>query len=251
MQKKQSMKRKDIVYGVRPIIEALESGKEIEKLLIQKGAVGEGIKHIQHLARTQNIPIQIVPYEKMQKITTSVHQGVIAFISAVEYEDIFALIPNLFENGKTPFILVLDRITDVRNFGAICRTAECAGVDAVVIPAQNAAQINEDAIKTSAGAIHRIPICRHKNIKEVLQFLQESGLSVFGLSERAKIPYFDVDYSIPLAMVMGNEGEGISPEYFKYFSETILIPMAGKIQSLNVSVATGIILFEVLRQRNL
>lgn len=245
------MKRKDIIYGVHPIIEAFETGKEIEKLLVQKGAGSEGLKQILHLSRVQNIPTQIVPYEKMQKITTANHQGVIAFISAIEYDDIFNLIPILFENGKTPFILVLDRITDVRNFGAICRTAECAGVDAIVIPTQNAAQINEDAIKTSAGAITRIPICRHKNLKEVLQFLQESGLSVFGISEKAKTPYFGGDFSIPMAIVMGNEGEGISPEYFKYFSNNILIPMAGKIQSLNVSVATGIILFEVLRQRNL
>ncbi len=245
------MKRKDIIYGVRPIIEALESGKEIEKILVQKGTIGEGIKYIQHLSRSRAIPTQIVPYEKMQKITTSVHQGVIAFISEIEYDDIFSIIPNLFENGKTPFILVLDRITDVRNFGAICRTAECAGVDAIVIPTQNAAQINEDAIKTSAGALTRIPICRHKNLKEVLQFLQESGLAIFGLTEKAKTPYFNEDFNIPLAMVMGNEGEGISPEYFSFFSKSILIPMAGKIQSLNVSVATGIILFEVLRQRNL
>lgn len=245
------MKRKDIIYGIHPIIEAIETGKEIEKILVQKGTGSDGLKQILHLSRVQNIPTQTVPFEKMQKITTANHQGVIAFISAIEYEDIFNLIPILFENGKTPFILVLDRITDVRNFGAICRTAECAGADAIVIPSQNAAQINEDAIKTSAGAITRIPICRQKNLKEVLQFLQESGLSVFGISEKAQTPYFGGDFSIPMAVVMGNEGEGISPEYFKYFSDTLIIPMAGKIQSLNVSVATGIILFEVLRQRNL
>ncbi len=244
------MKRKDIMYGVRPIIEALETGKEMEKIMVQRGASSEGIKFIMTLARKRDIAIQIVPFEKLQKITTANHQGVIAFVSAIEYQDVFNLIPILFENGETPFILVLDRITDVRNFGAICRTAECAGVHAVVIPAQNAAQINEDAIKTSAGAISRIPICRHKNLKEVLQFLQESGLSIFGLTEKAKSTYYSQDYTNPMAVVLGNEGEGISPEYFKYFTESLAIPMVGEIQSLNVSVANGVLLFEVLRQRS-
>lgn len=243
------MKRKDIIYGVRPIIEALETGKEMEKIMVQRGAGSEGIKHIMTLSRKRDIQIQIVPFEKLQKITTANHQGVIAFVSAIEYQDIFNLVPGLFESGETPFILVLDRITDVRNFGAICRTAECAGVHAVVIPAQNAAQINEDAIKTSAGAISRIPICRHKDLKEVLQFLQESGISIFGLTEKAKTAYHSPDFTIPMAVVLGNEGEGISREYFHFFTDSLAIPMVGEIQSLNVSVANGILLFEVLRQR--
>jgi len=244
------MKRKDVMYGVRPVIEALETGKEMEKIMVQRGAGSEGVKYLMTLARKREIPIQIVPYEKLQKITTASHQGVIAFVSAIEYQDVFSILPMLYEQGETPFILVLDRITDVRNFGAICRTAECAGVHAVVIPAQNAAQINEDAIKTSAGAISRIPICRHKSLKEVLQYLQESGVAIFGLSEKARTNYYNQDFTIPMAVVLGNEGEGISPDLNQYLSDTLSIPMVGQIQSLNVSVANGILLFEVLRQRH-
>jgi len=243
------LKRKDIIYGIRPVIEAIESGKTIDKVFIQRGSGGDLMRELTLLIRKKNVPSQLVPIEKLHRMVTGNHQGAIAFISAIDYANIFDVIPTIYERGEDPFIIVLDRITDVRNLGAICRSAECAGAHAVVLPTQNSAQINEDAIKTSAGAIHNIPICRHNNLKEVFDFLKNSGISIIGVTEKAKDLYFESDYNKPLCLVVGNEGEGISPEYFRYFNQEVKIPMAGTIESLNVSVASGIILFEVLRQR--
>lgn len=243
------MKKKNLVYGIRPILELLETAKEVDKILMQKGSKGDTIKHILDTAKSRNIPVQMVPVERLNRVTRANHQGLIAFISPIEYQDITQIIPNIFENGETPFIVVLDRITDVRNFGAICRSAECAGAHAIVIPQNNSAQINEDAIKTSAGAIHRIPICREFSLSRTLYFLKNSGLLLYGISEKSDETIYNADMKVPLALVMGNEGDGIANEYFKYFDKTIKIPMKGNIQSLNVSVAAGIGMFELVRQR--
>lgn len=244
------MKRKDIIYGIRPIIEAIQANKTIDKVLIQRGIGGELMRELTYLIREHNVPMQIVPIEKLHRTVTGNHQGAVAYISAVDYASIFDVIPTIYESGQDPFILVLDRITDVRNLGAIIRTAECAGVHAVVIPAHNSAQINEDAVKTSAGAIHNVPICRHTNLKEVFNYLKEAGISIVGATEKAKKLYYDADYCQPLCIVMGNEGEGISPEYFNYFSDHVKIPLMGTIDSLNVSVATGVVLYEAMRHRS-
>lgn len=244
------MKRKDIIYGIRPIIEAIQADKTIDKVLIQRGLVGELMRELTHLIRQRNIPMQLVPIEKLHRMVNGNHQGAIAYISEIDYASIFDVVPTIYETGEDPFILVLDRITDVRNLGAIVRTAECAGVHAVVIPAHNSAQINEDAVKTSAGAILNVPICRHVNLKEVFVFLKEAGITIVGATEKAKKMHFDVDYCKPICIVMGNEGEGISPEYFNYFDDHVKIPLMGTIDSLNVSVATGIVLFEALHHRS-
>lgn len=239
------------VFGIRPVIEAVNAGKTIDKIMIQQGLTGELFAELKKLIQQHQIPFQYVPYQKLQQISSKNHQGIIAFISQLEYEDIEAIVPQLFEAGQMPFILILDKITDVRNFGAICRTAECAGVHALVIPSRGGAQINADAIKTSAGALHKIPVCREHNLKNTINFLKESGLAIVGCTEKTDDLIFEGDFKRPLAVIMGSEETGISPEYLKMCDQKLKIPMHGSIQSLNVSVAAGVIIYEALRQRGL
>jgi 23S rRNA (guanosine2251-2'-O)-methyltransferase len=248
---KTSKTNSSIVFGIRPIIEAIKSGKEIEKVLMQPGLKGELFPELSKLIKQFNIPYQKVPVEKLNRITTKNHQGVIAFISPIEYNNIENLLPIIFEQGKIPLILVLDRITDVRNFGAIARTAECAGVDAIIISDKGNAPVNADAIKTSAGALNIIPVCRTKNLKDTLQYLKNSGLTIFAATEKGNEFYYSNDFSTPCAIVMGSEEDGISGEYLKLCDKKIKIPIIGNISSLNVSVASGIIIYEALRQRAL
>ena len=174
-----------ITYGMRPVAEAIESGKTIDKVLFQKGLSGPLFKDLFIRVRENKIPFQYVPAEKLNRLTRGNHQGVVAFMSAIEYSDIFDIVPTLYEQGKTPFLLILDKITDVRNIGAIARSAECAGVDAIILPLKGGAQLNEDAVKSSAGALHKVPICRHSNLVEVIEFLQDSGIEVVGVTEKA------------------------------------------------------------------
>jgi 23S rRNA (guanosine2251-2'-O)-methyltransferase len=239
----------DFIFGIRAVIEAIVSGKEIEKVLIKKGLDGELFRELFSLLREVEIPFQFVPIEKIDRISRKNHQGVIAFISPVSYQNIEMLLPGIFEQGKTPLVLILDRVSDVRNFGAICRSAECAGVDAVVIPSRGSAQINADAVKTSAGALHTLPVCRAMNLKNVIQFLKDSGLLIIAATEKADQFYFDIDLKNPTAIIMGSEDEGISPEYLKMCDEQVKIPLQGEIASLNVSAATSILLFDIVRQR--
>ena len=250
MNKKDDKDKANSIFGIRPIIEAIESGKTIDKLFIQKGLHNDLFAELWKLVRLKRINYKHVPLEKINRLTRKNHQGVFAFISPVDFHKIEDVIPTLFEAGKNPLILVLDRITDVRNFGAICRTAECAGVDAVLIPEQNAAAINADAIKTSAGALHKIILCRTWNLKLALQFLQESGIQLIGCTEKTQDNMYEPDYSIPTAIIMGSEEDGVSAEFLKMCDAKAKIPMSGKIASLNVSVATGVILYEAIRQRN-
>lgn len=250
MNKKDDKDKANSIFGIRPIIEAIESGKTIDKLFIQKGLHNDLFAELWKLVRLKRINYKHVPLEKINRLTRKNHQGVFAFISPVDFHNIEDVIPTLFEEGKNPLILVLDRITDVRNFGAICRTAECAGVDAVLIPEQNAAAINADAIKTSSGALHKITLCRTWNLKLALQFMQESGIQLIGCTEKTKDNMYKPDYSIPTAIIMGSEEDGVSAEFLKMCDKKAKIPMSGKIASLNVSVATGVILYEAIRQRN-
>ena len=245
-----SKKNNDYIFGIRPIIEAIESGKTIDKLLIQKGLHNELFAQLWKIVRLRRINYKHVPIEKINRITRKNHQGVIAFISPIDFYNINDVIPELYENGETPLILILDRITDIRNFGAICRTAECAGVDAIVVPEQNTAAINSDAMKTSAGALYNIKICRTWNLKILLQFLHDSGIQVIACTEKTNDNISNINYTIPTAIIMGSEEDGISSEFLKLVDKKGKIPMYGKINSLNVSVATGIILYEVMRQRN-
>ncbi|MCL2027631.1 MAG: 23S rRNA (guanosine(2251)-2'-O)-methyltransferase RlmB [Bacteroidales bacterium] len=243
------MKKQNLIYGIRPIIEAIHAGKEIDKLFIQAGLKGELYKELNELIHKNRIPTQYVPIEKINKLAPNNNQGVVGFLSTVSYQSLENVIMSTFEDGRVPLILILDRITDVRNFGAIVRTAECTGVDAIVIPSKGAAQINEDAIKTSAGAVHTINICREENLKTTIHFLKASGLQVVAATEKTRINYTDADFTKPTAIVMGSEEDGVSGEYLKLCDQQLAIPLLGKIQSLNVSVACGVMLYEVVRQR--
>jgi len=240
---------KNFIFGIRSIIEAVEAGKTIDKLFIQKGLHNDLFAELWKLVRLRRINYKHVPLEKINRLTRKNHQGVFAFISPIDFHNIEDIIPALFEEGKNPLILVLDRITDVRNFGAIARTAECAGVDTILIPEQNAAAINADAIKTSAGALHKVTVCRTWNLKLALQYLKDSGIQLIGCTEKTQDNMYKPDYTPPTAIIMGSEEDGVSPEFLKMCDARAKIPMSGKIASLNVSVATGVILYEAIRQR--
>lgn len=239
----------NLIYGIRPVMEAMAMGKTIDKVLIQRGLGGELFKDFFIKVRQNKIPFQYVPVEKLNRLTRSNHQGVIAFMSAIEYQDIYDIVPTLYEEGKVPFLLILDKVTDVRNIGAIARSAECAGVDAIILPLKGGAQLNEDAVKTSAGALHKIPVCRHSNLVEVIEYLQSAGIQVIGVTEKAPQYLYNKDFTTPTCLIMGNEYEGIAWDYLKKCDDSVKIPMVGTIASLNVSVATGIALFEVVKQR--
>ena len=241
---------KNFIFGIRAIIEAVEAGKTIDKLFIQKGLHNDLFAELWKLVRLKRINYKHVPLEKINRLTRKNHQGVFAFISPIDFHNIEDVVPALYEQGKNPLILVLDRITDVRNFGAIARTAECAGVDTILIPEQNAAAINADAIKTSAGALHKITVCRTWNLKLALQFIKDSGIQLIACTEKTQDNMYKADYTPPTAIIMGSEEDGVSPEFLKMSDARVKIPMRGKIASLNVSVATGVILYEALRQRN-
>jgi 23S rRNA (guanosine2251-2'-O)-methyltransferase len=243
------MSKEPFIYGIRPVIEAIKSGKEIEKLLIQKGLRGEGFKELHGFIREFDIPFQFVPIEKLNRTTRQNHQGIIAYISEISYQKLDYIIPFIYEQGRSPLILVLDRITDVRNLGAIARTAECAGVDALLLPVKGSAQVNEIAVKTSAGALYKIPLCRCPNLKESILFMRNSGLKIIAATEKAATDYTKTDFRQPLALIVGSEEDGVSDEFIKMADELIRIPLHGEIASLNVSVATGILLYEMLRQR--
>lgn len=244
------MSNNDFIFGIRAVIEAIRSGKTIDKLLVKKGLQGELYKELSTLIKENKLHYQSVPEQKLNRITRKNHQGVIAFISPVPFYDFSEIVTRTYENGETPFFLYLDQITDVRNFGAIVRTAECTGVHAIIVPEKGSAQINADAIKTSAGALHYVPICKIRSPKGTISSLQENGLKIVAASEKAASNYTESDYRPPCVIVMGSEEYGISEEILEIADELIKIPLAGKIESLNVSVATGILLYEVVKQRS-
>jgi len=248
-EKREKQDDKMMLFGTRAVIEAIRADKEVDKLFLQTGLSNELSRELMSLVHERNIPVQYVPIEKLNRLTGKNHQGVVGYLSSVTYQKIEDILPTLFEEGKVPLLLILDRITDVRNFGAISRSAECAGVDAIIIPTRGAAQVNADAIKTSAGALHKIPVCREDNLKQTIDYLKESGLKLIACTEKAEQYHFDCDLTSPAAIIMGSEEDGISGEYLKRSDELVKIPMNGTIESLNVSVATGIILFEAIRQR--
>jgi 23S rRNA (guanosine2251-2'-O)-methyltransferase len=245
------MEQDNLIFGTRAVIEALNAGKDIEKIFVQKGLSNELYSQLRQALKGNVVPIQFVPPEKLKRLTEKNHQGVIAFLTEITYYNTEELLAGVFEKGKTPLVLILDRITDVRNFGAIARGAECAGVDFIIIPSRGAAQINGDAIKTSAGALHRIKVCREDNLKTSIEFLKASGLQVIACHEKTDQLIYDADFTKPTALIMGSEENGISNEYLKRSDLQVKIPMAGQIASLNVSVATGIVLFEAVKQRML
>ncbi|WP_317127638.1 23S rRNA (guanosine(2251)-2'-O)-methyltransferase RlmB [Hymenobacter rigui] len=241
----------DMIFGLRPILEALNAGRTLDKIFLLRGTKNSMTQDITALAKAANVPVSMVPVEKLDNITKKNHQGAVAFVSPIDYMPLDSILAGLYEEGKTPLLLVLDRVTDVRNFGSIARNAECMGVHAIVVPSRGAAQINGDALKTSAGALNLIPVCREPNLKDTLTFLRESGVQIVACTEKsdASLEAETVDLSGPLAVLMGSEEDGISPEYLRLADHKLRIPMAGQISSLNVSVASGIMLYEVLRQR--
>lgn len=243
------MQPNDYIFGLRAVMEAIEAGKEIDKLIIRKDLSGPLSSELIEMARANRVVMQRVPVEKLNKITRKNHQGAIALMSAVTYHRLDHLVPQLFEAGVLPFVVVLDGITDVRNFGAIARTCECAGADAVIIPTHGSVSVGGDAVKTSAGALLHLPVCREQSVLSAVRFLKDSGFNVVAVSEKADINYTTADYTRPTALVMGAEDTGISPEVLRQCDQFVSIPMFGHIGSLNVSVAAGVLIYEVVRQR--
>lgn len=243
------LKSNEYIFGIRAVIEAIRAGREIDRLLVKKDLSGELSAELFEVIREYRLVSQRVPIEKLNKITRKNHQGVIAILSPISYASLDELIPSVFESGKTPFFVLLDGLTDVRNFGAIARTCECAGVDAIIIPERNSVSVNADAVKTSAGALNHIPVARVKNINSAIKLLKNSGVTVVGVSEKTNQNYTDADFSLPTALVLGAEDTGIAMENIRECDVLAAIPMFGNINSLNVSVAAGVVIYEVIRQR--
>lgn len=243
--------KNNLIAGIHPLMEAIRSGKEIDKVLVKKGLQGDLFSELRQLMRDHAINFQMVPGEKLDSITRANHQGVVAFTAAITFQDLDNIVSKSFESGKTLRLLLLDGVTDVRNFGAICRTAECQGFDAVIIPDKGAAQINEDAVKTSAGALMFLAICRVRSLLQTVNYLKDSGVQVVACSEKTNTPISEVDMTVPTCIVMGSEETGISNELIKASHHLATIPMFGKTSSLNVGVATGMIMYEMNRQRQL
>jgi 23S rRNA (guanosine2251-2'-O)-methyltransferase len=244
------LKEKDCIFGLHPVIEAIRAGKQIDRLLVKQGLHGPLYHELMTEVRKNNIVYQVVPVERIELVTRKNHQGVLAWLSVIEYQKVENLLPMIWEQGVEPLIVVLDGISDVRNFGAIVRSAECLGAHAIVIPEKGSARITADAVKTSAGALHSFPVCREKSIVRAVEFLKDSGLKILCADEKSGIPAADVSLKGPAALVLGSEDKGISRELLSLSDQPVRIPMPGKIGSLNVSVAAGILLYEIVRQRS-
>ena len=244
-------KEKEMIFGIRAVIEALDAGKTLDKIMLRRDMSSSLARELMEKLEGIPTPVQKVPVEKLNQFTDKNHQGVIAFLSPIEFTPIENLLPMLFEEGKTPFLVVLDGVTDVRNFGAIARTCACACVDAIIVPQRGGAAINGDAIKTSAGALHSLPICKVENLQDALRYLRDSGVKLVAATEHATMLYTEADFSGPVAILMGSEDVGIHPANLDLCETRVKLPMAGTIESLNVSVAAGIFIYEVIRQRSL
>lgn len=249
MEQQHNKKNEDVIFGIHAVMEAIKLGKQVDKLMIKSGLKGELIKELMEVVHENQVNYQYVPIEKLNRVTRKNHQGVVAFISPISFFELSELIHQTFEKGKTPFFFLLDGVSDVRNFGAIVRSAECAGVDGIIIPEKGAARIGADAMKTSAGALHRMPVCKIGNLKKAIEYMQQSGLTVFGASEKAQNFYTAHSFTEPLCIVMGAEDTGLSDHALRMADHLIKIPILGKIESLNVSVASGVLMYEVVNQR--
>ncbi len=239
-----------MMFGTRTVIEAIKAGRDIEKIFIQSGLNNDLAKELINLAKSRGVPFTFVPLPKLNSLSTKNHQGVICMLSAVQFATLENIIDKIYSDGREPFFLILDRITDVRNFGAIARTAECAGLDGIIISDTGNAPITGDAMKTSAGALSYLPVCRTSNMKKTIQYLKESGIQVIACTEKADKVLYELDFKAPVALIVGSEEDGISNQLLKEADHVVKIPMRGKIESLNVSVAVGISIYEVLRQKN-
>lgn len=243
------MNNKSYIFGTRAVIEAIRSGRDLDKIFIQSGLNNDLVRELIQLAKSQGVSFTFVPPQKLAVFSGKNHQGVIAALAAVHFQSLENIIHKAFSEGKDPFVLILDRITDVRNFGAIVRSAEAAGVDAIVIPEKGNAPVSADAMKTSAGALNHIPVCKSHDLRQTVRELRESGLRVVACTEKAEELVYGISLKGPLALIMGSEEDGIDPDLLRRSDSLAKIPMLGKIQSLNVSVAAGVLLFEAVRQR--
>jgi 23S rRNA (guanosine2251-2'-O)-methyltransferase len=244
-----ALKKTSLIIGRQPLVEALQSGKAIDKILLQKNASGEVVQQIRALSREHNIPIQLVPVEKLNGLTKANHQGVIAIVALVQYLDLQQVIDHVVSEGTVPLFLMLDGVTDVRNIGAIARTAVCCGAQAIIIPDKGVGALNEEAMKSSAGALEKIHICRVNSLLKAVDDLHLNGIAVYTSEMRADKNVYELDYTIPCCVIMGDEGRGVQPYLAKAADAFFKIPMAAKFDSLNVSVATGMILYEGMKQR--
>ena len=238
-----------IIYGRHPIVDAIQSGQTIDKIMLQQGTRGDLEKEIRHLSKEYGIPVQVVPKEKLNQVTRGNHQGIIGFISLVQYYRLEDVLPGIFEKSETPLIILLDGVTDVRNFGAIARSAEVAGAQTIVVPLKGSALINADAMKTSAGALAKIPVCRESSLAKAIEYLKLSGIRILASDLKAEKKIYELDFRQPLALIIGSEGEGVNPALLREADELFAIPQVGTTDSFNVSVATGIMLYEAMRQR--
>ncbi|MFB6258328.1 MAG: 23S rRNA (guanosine(2251)-2'-O)-methyltransferase RlmB [Flavobacteriales bacterium] len=243
-----SQEKERSIHGKHPVLEAIDAGKSIDRVLVRKKG-GKGVEEVMEAARTRGIPFQKVPSVKLDKIVKGNHQGIVALMTPVSFADPDELLATAFDQGRDPLFLLLDGVTDVRNFGAVCRTAECCGVDALFVPARGSARINDDAVRTSAGALMRIPVARCFQLHTLPPRLADHGVPTVACTEKDAMPIEDVDLRGPLAVVMGDEEKGVSEAVLKGVRQKIRLPLKGAIDSLNVSVASGMILYEILRQR--
>lgn len=243
------MENSDYIYGIRAVIEAVEAGREIDKVFVANTLQGDLARELMSVLKANKILLQKVPIEKINRLTRRNHQGVVAMLSAVSYARLDTVVPSLFEEGRVPFIVVLDGITDVRNFGAIARTCECAGVDAIVIPRRGGVSVGADAMKTSAGALSYLPVCREGSTVNSVKYLLDCGFRIIGATEKGSVDYTQADYTQPTAIVMGAEDVGISPDVLRLATTRVAIPQLGHVSSLNVSVAAGVIIYRAVSQR--
>lgn len=243
------MEKETTIFGIRAVIEAIKAGESIDKVFLQKGLRGELFHELEYLLRKEGINSSYVPVEKLNRLTKKNHQGAVAQIAPIDFYDLEALVMQVIESGKTPLFLLLDQLSDVRNFGAIVRTAECTGVSGIIVQKKGGAPVNGDAIKTSAGAHFKVPICKVDHIKDAVFYLQASGIDVIAATEKTNDTIYDVSFKDPCAIIMGSEGKGINPSVLKVVNAKAKLPLLGDIESLNVSVACGAFLYEVVRQR--
>ena len=243
------MEKKEMIFGTRAVMEAIRAQRPIERVYVQTGLGNDLIKELIQTAKQHNVPYSFIPQEKLNRLSSKNHQGVICLLSAVTYAQVEDLIDHAYAQGKEPFFLIVDRVTDVRNFGALARTADCAGLTGMILGDKGNAPLTGDAVKTSAGALHYMPVCRVTDMRKTIKLLKQNGIQVVACTEKADQVLFDVDLKGPLAIVMGSEEDGISPELLREADVLAKIPMQGHIASLNVSVAGGIAIYEAVRQK--
>lgn len=244
------MEKENQIFGIRAVIEAIYAGKEIDKIFVHKEAQGDLMRELMKTLKANNLPFTYVPVEKLNRLTHLNHQGVVATIAPIKFQSLENLVENVLETGKKPLFLILDQLSDARNFGAIIRTAECTGVDGIIISKTGAAPVNGDTVKTSAGAVFNVPICKVDHIKDAVFYLQGSGIKTVAATEKTEDILYAVDFTEPVAIIMGSEDRGINPSVLKIVDEKAKLPLFGTIGSLNVSVACGAFLYEVVRQRS-